>query len=112
MLREGGGAVVNTASLAGLIGFPMHVAYCTSKHAVIGITRTAALEYAKAGIRVKAVCPAFIQTPMLDSLVAASGVHVRLKRMAAMHPMRRTGTPEVMDANEWWLCSGSTASIT
>ena len=112
MLRQGGGAVVNTASLAGLIGFPMHVAYCTSKHAVIGITRTAALEYARAGIRVNAVCPAFIQTPMVDRLVEAGGPRSSLERLANMQPMGRIGTPEEVADAVVWLCSDAASFIT
>src|SRR5260370_41670531 len=92
MLRQGGGAIVNTASLAGLIGFPNHVAYSTSKHAVIGITRTAALEYAQSGIRVNAVCPSFIHTPMVDNLIADGGPALSLGRLAHMQPMGRIGT--------------------
>jgi len=112
MLRQGSGAIVNTASLAGLIGFPNHVAYSTSKHAVIGITRTAALEYAQAGIRVNAVCPAFIHTPMVDSLVAAGGPAMSLERLAHMQPMGRIGTVEEVAEAVVWLCSESAAFIT
>src|SRR5881227_155299 len=112
MLRQGGGSIVNTASLAGLIGFPMHVAYATSKHAVIGITRTAALEYAQAGIRVNAVCPAFIQTPMVEGYVVAAGPRMSLERLARMQPMGRIGTPEEVAQAVVWLCSESAAFIT
>ena len=112
MLRQGSGAIVNTASLAGLIGFPNHVAYSTSKHAVIGITRTAALEYAQAGIRVNAVCPAFIHTPMVDSLIAAGGAAMSLERLAHMQPMGRIGTVEEVAEAVVWLCSESAAFIT
>ena len=112
MLRQGSGAIVNTASLAGLIGFPNHVAYSTSKHAVIGITRTAALEYAQAGIRVNAVCPAFIDTPMVDSLVEAGGPAMSLERLAHMQPMGRIGTVEEVAQAVVWLCSDSAAFIT
>ena len=66
MAQEGGGAIVNTASAAGLIGLPRAVAYAASKHGVIGITRTAALEYARQGIRINAVCPGFVETAMVD----------------------------------------------
>lgn len=111
MLRQGCGAIVNTASLAGLIGFPSHVAYTTSKHAVIGITRTAALEYARSGIRVNAVCPAFIRTPMVDGLVATDP-NVTLERLAKMQPMGRIGTPEEVAEAVAWLCSDAAAFIT
>jgi NAD(P)-dependent dehydrogenase (short-subunit alcohol dehydrogenase family) len=112
MLERGGGAIVNTASLAGLIGFPMNVAYSASKHAVIGITRTAALEYAQAGIRVNAVCPAFVRTPMVDGLVAAGGPRMSLERLATMQPMGRLGTPEEVAEAVIWLCSDAAALIT
>jgi NAD(P)-dependent dehydrogenase (short-subunit alcohol dehydrogenase family) len=112
MLRQGSGAIVNTASLAGLIGFPNHVAYSTSKHAVIGITRTAALEYAQAGIRVNAVCPSFIHTPMVDSLVEAGGPSMSLERLAHMQPMGRIGTVEEVAEAVVWLCGDGAAFIT
>jgi NAD(P)-dependent dehydrogenase (short-subunit alcohol dehydrogenase family) len=112
MLANGGGAIVNTASLAGLIGFPLNVAYSASKHAVIGITRTAALEYARAGIRVNAVCPAFVQTPMVDSLVEFGGPRMSLERLASMQPMGRLGTTAEVAAAVVWLCSEAAAFIT
>jgi NAD(P)-dependent dehydrogenase (short-subunit alcohol dehydrogenase family) len=113
MLASGsGGAIVNTASLAGLIGFPNNIAYATSKHAVIGITRTAALEYARRGIRVNAVCPAFVHTPMVDSFVAADPLHFNLDRLAGMQPMGRMGTAEEVAQAVVWLCSDAAAYIT
>jgi NAD(P)-dependent dehydrogenase (short-subunit alcohol dehydrogenase family) len=112
MLRQGGGAIVNTASLAGLIGFPANVAYCASKHAVVGITRTAALEYARAGIRVNAVCPAFVDTPMVDRLVEEGGPRFSLERLANMQPMGRIGTPEEVAEAVVWLCSDAASFIT
>jgi NAD(P)-dependent dehydrogenase (short-subunit alcohol dehydrogenase family) len=112
MLRQGGGAIVNTASLAGLIGFPLNVAYSASKHAVVGITRTAALEYAHNGIRVNAVCPAFIQTPMVEGLVGEGGPRMNLERLARMQPMGRLGTPEEVAESVVWLCSEAASFIT
>ncbi len=112
MLEHGGGAIVNTASLAGLIGFPMNVAYSASKHAVIGVTRTAALEYARAGIRVNAVCPAFVQTPMVDRLVEIGGPRMSLERLASMQPMGRLGTVEEVAEAVVWLCSDAASFIT
>jgi len=112
MLEHGGGAIVNTASLAGLIGFPMNVAYSASKHAVVGVTRTAALEYARAGIRVNAVCPAFVHTPMVDQLVELGGPRMSLERLASMQPMGRLGTPEEVAEAVLWLCSDAAAFIT
>jgi NAD(P)-dependent dehydrogenase (short-subunit alcohol dehydrogenase family) len=112
MLAHGGGAIVNTASLAGLIGFPSNVAYSASKHAVIGVTRTAALEYAQHGIRVNAVCPAFVQTPMVDQLIEAGGPRWSLERLAHMQPMGRIGTVEDVAEAVVWLCSDAAAFIT
>jgi NAD(P)-dependent dehydrogenase (short-subunit alcohol dehydrogenase family) len=112
MLSQGGGAIVNTASLAGLIGFPLHVAYSASKHAVIGITRTAALEYATMGIRVNAVCPAFVRTPMVEAFVMADPHRFNLERLAHMQPMGRLGTVEEVAEAVVWLCSDSAAFIT
>jgi NAD(P)-dependent dehydrogenase (short-subunit alcohol dehydrogenase family) len=113
MLSTGtGGAIVNTASLAGLIGFPNNVAYATSKHAVLGITRTAALEYARRGIRVNAVCPAFVHTQMVDDFIAADPQHFNLDRLAGMQPMGRMGTPQEVADAVVWLCSDSSAFIT
>jgi NAD(P)-dependent dehydrogenase (short-subunit alcohol dehydrogenase family) len=112
MLRQGGGAVVNTASLAGLIGFPLHVAYSASKHAVIGITKTAALEYAQAGIRVNAVCPAFIKTPMVEGLTATGEPRWNLERLARMQPLGRIGTPQEVADAVVWLCSDAASFVT
>ena len=112
MLEHGGGAIVNTASLAGLIGFPMNVAYSASKHAVVGLTRTAALEYAREKIRVNAVCPAFVHTPMVDQLVEYGGPRMSLERLASMQPMGRLGTPEEVAEAVVWLCSDAAAFIT
>jgi NAD(P)-dependent dehydrogenase (short-subunit alcohol dehydrogenase family) len=112
MLEHGGGAIVNTASLAGLIGFPMNVAYSASKHAVIGVTRTAALEYARSGIRVNAVCPAFVQTPMVDRLVEIGGPRMSLERLASLQPMGRLGTVEEVADAVVWLCSDAASFIT
>jgi NAD(P)-dependent dehydrogenase (short-subunit alcohol dehydrogenase family) len=112
MLDLGGGAIVNTASLAGLIGFPLNVAYSASKHAVIGITRTAALEYAQSGIRVNAVCPAFIQTPMVEGFVAQPATGMTMDRLARMQPMGRIGTPEEVAEAVVWLCSDAASFVT
>src|SRR5215813_1016549 len=92
MLKQGGGAIVNTASDAGLLGVPQMPAYVASKHGVVGLTKTAALEYAKSGIRVNAVCPGVIKTPMVDRITGQRAG--RAERMAAMEPVGRMGKPE------------------
>jgi NAD(P)-dependent dehydrogenase (short-subunit alcohol dehydrogenase family) len=110
MAAQGGGAIVNTASVAGLIGAGGLAPYVASKHAVLGLTKTAALEYAPAGIRVNAVCPGVIQTPMLDRLAAARpGV---VEALLAVKPMGRLGAPDEVAAAVVWLCSDAASFTT
>ncbi len=110
MLTQGGGAIVNTASVAGLVGFQGLSAYVASKHGVNGLTKTAALEYAKHGIRVNAVCPGVIHTPMLDRLFNSQpGVS---ETIAAMEPVGRLGKPEEIAAAVVWLCSDAASFVT
>ncbi len=100
MLAGGGGVIVNNASIAGLIGFSGLSTYSASKHAVIGLTKTAALEYAEHGIRVNAVAPAVIETQMFDRIADHDPDVVEFVR--ALHPMKRFGTSkEVADAVVW-----------
>lgn len=103
MLKHGGGAIVNTASVAGLGAAPKMSIYSASKHAVIGLTRSAAVEYAKKGIRVNAVCPAVIETDMFRR--AAESDPRRAEMAAAMHPVGRLGQPEEIAAAVLYLCS-------
>ncbi len=110
MLEQGGGAIVNTSSAVGLVGARQQCAYVASKHGVIGLTRAAALEYAKAGIRVNAVCPGGIRTPALDSFFS-SGPHIEA-RVIAQHPIGRLGTPEEVAEAVLWLCSDAASFIT
>lgn len=92
-LGKKSGNIVNIASVAGLIGFASHVGYAASKHAVVGMTRSAALEYAKHGIRVNAVCPAFTLTPMLESAMVNDDTNY-LDALQNAIPMKRFGKPE------------------
>jgi 3alpha(or 20beta)-hydroxysteroid dehydrogenase len=105
---RGGGAVVNTASIAGLRGSPNIIAYTASKHAVVGMTRAASLELARHGIRVNAVCPAPIETPMVQQLDA----DVRRERLTATIPLRRYGAPDEVAALVAFLASGDATYIT
>ncbi|MCY0095075.1 glucose 1-dehydrogenase [Hoeflea ulvae] len=107
MLAAGGGTIVNLASIAGLIGFPGLSPYVASKHAVIGMTKNAALEYGKSGIRANAVCPGGIDTRMLDSLAdqATSGAQSSAQMMDPLHPLGRIGTPQEVANLIVWLSS-------
>jgi NAD(P)-dependent dehydrogenase (short-subunit alcohol dehydrogenase family) len=110
MLKTGGGAIVNTASTAGLVGFPRGSAYVASKHGVVGLTRTAALEYAKSNIRVNAVCPGAIDTPMMGRITDHRPT--RAARMAAAEPVGRMGVPGEIAEAVVWLCSDSASFVT
>jgi NAD(P)-dependent dehydrogenase (short-subunit alcohol dehydrogenase family) len=110
MLKQGGGAVVNTASDAGLLGVPQMPAYVASKHGVVGLTKTAALEYAKSGIRVNAVCPGVIKTPMVERITGQRPG--RAERMAAVEPVGRMGKPEEIAEAVVWLCSEAASFVT
>jgi len=110
MLESGGGAIVNTASAAGLMGFANLPAYVASKHGVIGLTKSVALEYAKQGIRVNAVCPGSIRTQMLEGFVG--GDQDALEGMGRLQPIGRLGTPEEVAAAVVWLCSDAAGFVT
>ncbi len=107
MMTNGGGAIVNLASIAGLIGFPGLSPYVATKHGVNGLTKNAALEYGKSGIRVNSVCPGGIDTRMLDSLAtqATAGTQSSREMMDPLHPIGRIGTPEEVAELIVWLCS-------
>ena len=110
MLAQGGGSIVNTASVAGLVGAPKMAAYSGSKHAVMGLTKSAALEYGRKNIRVNAVCPGVIRTAMYERAVLADpkvGPSV-----AQLHPIGRIGEPEEVAAVVLWLCSDAASFVT
>lgn len=109
MLAAGGGAIVNTASINGLIGNPAQPAYTASKHGVVGLTRHAALRWATQGIRVNAVCPGVIATAMTAPLVENPDMR---KVVEAMTPMGRFGTAEEIAEAVVWLCSDAAAFVT
>lgn len=110
LLKQGGGAIVNCSSIAGLIGFPGSPAYVASKHGVIGLTKTAALEFAKQNIRVNAICPGIIQTPMIDRFTHGEAqLH---KQLIAGEPVGRAGKPEEIAAAALWLCSDQSGFVT
>ncbi|HEX6891100.1 MAG TPA: SDR family oxidoreductase, partial [Chryseolinea sp.] len=110
MLKQGKGAIVNIASIAGLVGFPGLPAYVVSKHGIVGLTKTAALEYAKLGIRINAVCPGVIKTPMVDRTTGKDKTVE--KQFEAMEPVGRMGQPEEVAESIVWLCSDSASFVT
>jgi 3alpha(or 20beta)-hydroxysteroid dehydrogenase len=114
MAARGGGAIVNTASIAGLRGSPNLIAYTASKHAVVGLTRSAAIELVRRGIRVNAVCPAPIETPMARELEQGFGRDNPARaheRFSASIPMRRFGEPDEVAALVVFLLSSEAAYI-
>ena len=108
MLSQGSGAIVNTASVAGLIGARGLAAYVASKHGVVGLTKTAALEYAQQGIRVNCVCPGVIHTPMTESALSDPALQAQI----TARPMGRVGTPEEVAEAVVWLCSEAASFVT
>jgi NAD(P)-dependent dehydrogenase (short-subunit alcohol dehydrogenase family) len=110
MLRAGGGAIVNVSSTLGLRGSPFAAPYSASKHGVLGLTKTAALEYAQQGIRVNAVCPGAIDTPMMDETFERfPGFR---ETLTAYVPMGRMGGPEEVAGAIAWLCSDAASFVT
>jgi NAD(P)-dependent dehydrogenase (short-subunit alcohol dehydrogenase family) len=110
MLKHGGGSIVNTASAAGLIGLPGGTAYVASKHGVAGLTKSAALEYAKSGIRINAVCPGFIRTAMVERVI--DGGSISEETMIASEPIGRIGKPEEIANVVLFLCSDEASFVT
>ena len=107
--QGGGGAIVNMSSVTGLVGSAGAAAYSASKHGVIGLTQTAALENAKAGIRINAVCPGFTETPMADRLFRAPGVQ---KYIVSCHPIGRLARPSEIAEAVVWMCSERASFMT
>ena len=110
MLLQGRGAVVNMASVLGLVAAPMNPAYTASKHGVVGLTKSAALAYAQAGIRVNVVCPGYIHSALTERLFARAPE--RQAAMIARHPVGRMGQPDEVAEAVVWLCSDAASFIT
>ena len=109
MLKSGGGAIVNTSSVAGVVAFPGTEIYAASKHAVIGLTKAAAVEFGKQGIRINAVLPAAIETDMFRRFVREKDE--ARAAMQAMHPIGRIGAPEEIADAVIWLCSSKSSFV-
>jgi NAD(P)-dependent dehydrogenase (short-subunit alcohol dehydrogenase family) len=107
-LVETGGAIVNTASGAGLVGYPGQSPYVSSKHGVLGLTKSAALEYGRQGVRVNAVCPGTVLTPMVEAATELPGLE---EQLVALHPIGRIGTPEEIANAVLWLCSDDASFV-
>jgi NAD(P)-dependent dehydrogenase (short-subunit alcohol dehydrogenase family) len=107
LLAEGG-AIVNTASGAGLVGYPGQSPYVSSKHGVLGLTKSAALEYGRRGVRVNAVCPGTVLTPMVETATQQPGLE---EQLVALHPIGRIGRPEEIADAVLWLCSDGASFV-
>jgi len=109
MIRSGGGAIVNNSSVAGIMGFPQMPIYIASKHAVLGLTKSAALEYAKSGIRINAVAPGGVETNMAKRIVEHD--HRFLETVTSMHPIGRIADPEEIANAVVWLLSNKASFV-
>jgi NAD(P)-dependent dehydrogenase (short-subunit alcohol dehydrogenase family) len=110
MLKGGGGVIVNTASVLGLVGIEMAAAYNAAKHGVVGLTKTAALEFAQKNIRVNCVCPGFIRTAMVERVLDRGALGEEM--MVALEPMGRIGRPEEIAEGVYWLFSDAASFVT
>jgi len=110
MLKQGKGAIVNASSMVGMIGLAKRSAYAASKHGVVGLTKVAALEYANVGIRVNAICPAVVRTPLVESIIASDPEAET--QLISMIPMERLGTLEEIAEVVVWLCSDASSFVT
>lgn len=111
MLKQGSGSIVNVSSVTGSVGYPTLPAYVTSKHGIVGLTKVSALEYAKSGIRINAVCPGYVRTPMLEGVF--NGWSDEVETMISQHePVGRVGKPEEIAEAVLWLSSDAASFVT
>lgn len=107
LIKSGGGAIVNMSSILGSVGTPNSVAYVMAKHAVVGLTQTTAIEYAKKGVRVNAIGPGYIDTPLLNQIDKD-----QLEKLIGLHPIGRLGKPEEVANLVYWLASDEASFVT
>lgn len=111
MTKQKSGSIINMSSILGHVGFATACAYTAAKHGLIGLTQTAAIEYGAMGIRVNAVCPGFIETPMLKNAGLMDN-HEALDMLKSLHPMKRLGRPEEIAQAVCWLASDASSFVT
>lgn len=111
MLSIGGGHIINISSVAGLRGAPMISAYGAAKHGVVSLTKSAAIEYARSNIRVNVVCPSFVDTPMVDSIMQDMNQKQK-KALINFNPMKRLGKPEEVSTTIAWMCNDESTFMT
>jgi len=109
--QESGGVVVNNASILGHVGFKNSSGYAAAKHGLLGLTKTAALENGETGVRINAVCPGFIETPLLEDAGLTSDPDMR-EKIEQLHPMNRLGTPQEVADAVCWLCEDEASFVT
>jgi NAD(P)-dependent dehydrogenase (short-subunit alcohol dehydrogenase family) len=114
MVEQGKGAIVNTASVMGLTGLTLVCGYTAAKHGVVGLTKVAAMEYADLGVRITAVCPGFVETPMMDEATRIGGVEKEdfYAALGGFSPTKRVGKPEEIAEAVIWLCSDAASYVT
>ncbi len=114
MERQSSGAILNVSSVAGVVGAPLLAAYSAAKHAVIGLTKSAAGEYARKGVRINAICPAFAETHMLTGMLdqMRGGAEAATQRIVSNMPMRRFARPEEIVQAMLWICSRENSFMT
>nr|WP_295742720.1 SDR family oxidoreductase [uncultured Acidocella sp.] len=111
MLKQGSGSIINMGSMSAVVGIPGLTTYSGSKHAVLGLTRGAALDYAKQGIRINAVGPGTIDTPMIERFIELAGTDAVMEPIRAAHPIGRTGKPEEVAEAVLWLASDASSFV-
>jgi len=112
MLKQKSGSIVNMSSVLGLVGLPGYPAYVASKHGVVGLTKTAALEYAQTGIRINAICPGAVRTPLMNRMITDNPGLISEEILVSLEPIGRVATPEEVADAAVWLCSSNSSYVT